>query len=145
MCAKLFWRALGIVFCGRLLTAAAETNSTAQADRLSILPKPQLRAESTDPHWSLTETSPAHLETLHSDSFILSAGHGDGEVQHYRHFDIIRPAHESDDRLTRGLDSIFRPEEFHIGKTTVTCSLLTAIKRKNPLCLINPIFLQVSW
>ena len=34
-----------------------------------------------------------------------------------------------------------------VGKTTVSCSILTAIKRKNPLCLINvnPYFLKVSW
>jgi len=40
---------------------------------------------------------------------------------------------------------IFRPEVIHLGKTYVSCSLLTAIKRKNPLCLINPIFFNLSW
>ena len=141
----LFWRALAIVVCCLRLTVAAETNSIPQTDRLSTFPKPQLRAESTDPHWLLAETRPAHLETLHSHLSILATGRGDEDSQQYRHLDIIRPAHESNDALTRGFDTVFRPEEFHVRKTTISCSLLTAIKRKNPLCLINPIFLQVSW
>ncbi len=34
---------------------------------------------------------------------------------------------------------------FHIGKTEWSCSILTAIKRRNPLCLLNPIVLNISW
>jgi hypothetical protein len=42
-------------------------------------------------------------------------------------------------------DSVFRPEVISVGKTKFCCSLYTAIKRKNPLCLINPCFLNFSW
>ena len=47
--------------------------------------------------------------------------------------------------LDKVVDNIFRPEIIHAGKTTVSCSLVAAIKRKNPLCLINPVFFQWCW
>jgi hypothetical protein len=43
------------------------------------------------------------------------------------------------------IEDIFEPEGVEVGKTRFSCSILTAIRRKNPLCLINPIFLQLSW
>ena len=58
---------------------------------------------------------------------------------------LTQHAPGSDNRLDRVLDGIFQPEIIHVGKTTVSCSLLTAITRKNPLCLINPIFFQLCW
>ena len=58
-----------------------------------------------------------------------------GEV----HFCLTRPEPRSK------IEAIFEPEVVSFGKAKLTCSLLTAIKRKNPLCLINPIFLQLSW
>jgi len=51
----------------------------------------------------------------------------------------------SEKALDRVVDNIFNPEVFRMGKTSVSCSILTAIKRKNPLCLANPIFLNISW
>jgi hypothetical protein len=164
MCAKIFCRALGMVVGWMALTAVAETNSIPKFTQLFIFPEPHLRAEfaklsssridlqqrEANSGSSPTEISPAHLETQHSDSLILT-GRGDRDVQRYylrqRDFGFIPPAHVSNDPLTRACDSVFRPEEFHVGKTTVSCSILTAIKRKNPLCLINvnPYFLKVSW
>ena len=47
--------------------------------------------------------------------------------------------------LDKIVDNIFEPEIIHAGKTTVSCSLVTAIRRKNPLCLINPVFFQWCW
>ncbi len=47
--------------------------------------------------------------------------------------------------VNRFFDQVFRPEEFHVGKHTVSSSITTAIKRKNPLCLLNPIVFQASW
>lgn len=43
------------------------------------------------------------------------------------------------------IDSIFRPEVYRVRKVYVSCSVLNAIKRKNPLPLLNPVFLHVSW
>jgi hypothetical protein len=58
---------------------------------------------------------------------------------------FTRPELKSDAFFDRAIDNIFQPEVIRFRKTTVSCSLYTAIKRKNPLCLINPIFLNVSW
>jgi len=43
------------------------------------------------------------------------------------------------------MDAVFEPEVIHLRKIDVSCSLITALKRRNPLCLINPIVLNVSW
>jgi hypothetical protein len=149
-----------MVVGGIALTAVAGTNSVPQFTRLFILPEAHLRSEfeelslsrknlqdhEINSSSSPAETRSAHLETKPVDSYILVA-RGDRDFQQYRHFDIIEPVHEPDDRLSRCLDSIFRPEEFHVGKTIVSCSILTAIKRKDPLCLlnVNPYFLKISW
>jgi len=58
---------------------------------------------------------------------------------------FTRPAFISRNALDRSIDNIFNPEVFRIGKTSVSCSIFTAVKRKNPLCLANPIFLNISW
>jgi len=51
----------------------------------------------------------------------------------------------SDNRFVRALDHIFRPEAIRIGNTYFSCSVITAVKRKNPLCLLNPLVVSVSW
>jgi len=58
---------------------------------------------------------------------------------------LTRPELPSEDRLDRLVNTIFVPESIQFGKASVSCSIITAIKRKNPLCLINPIFLDVRW
>ncbi len=66
----------------------------------------------------------------------------------YRRLDqggyLTRPGH-SENILERSIDATFRPEPVPVGKTMLSCSLITAIKRKNPFCLLNPIFFQWSW
>jgi hypothetical protein len=161
--ATTFCRELVLMIVGMALTSAAETNSISQLSRLFVLPEPHLRAEYIEPPASQMDlqprefsfsSSPAErrsspLETQHSDAFIPTADRGDTDFPQYNRFHqdlgIIQPLHGSDNLVTRCFDSVFRPEEFHVGKTTVECSILTAIKRKNPFCLINPIFLNVSW
>lgn len=58
---------------------------------------------------------------------------------------LTRPESGSDIPVVRWLGSTFEPAVFHIGKASVCCSLVTAIKNCNPLCLLNPIVLGVSW
>ena len=63
--------------------------------------------------------------------------------------ELVRPEKDLSDRpVDRVLDSIFQPEVVHFGKghrMTVSCSVWTAIQRKNPLCLLNPFFFQLSF
>ncbi len=51
----------------------------------------------------------------------------------------------SANRFVRWTDTIFQPEPVRVGRISVSCSTVTAIKRKNPLCLISPRLLDVSW
>ena len=43
------------------------------------------------------------------------------------------------------LDPILVPEVLKLGKVRVASSLINAVKRKNPLCLLNPIVFAASW
>lgn len=47
--------------------------------------------------------------------------------------------------FTRTMDAIFVPEVIELGGTAIALSPYTAIKRKNPLCLLNPMPIAVSW
>ena len=42
-------------------------------------------------------------------------------------------------------ETVFAPKVFHLGRLDLSCSVLTAIQRQNPLCLLNPIFFQLAW
>jgi len=56
-----------------------------------------------------------------------------------------RPEPVSDSLLERSLNSVFASEVIRFRKVELSGSLITAIKRKNPLCLLNPIVFNLSW
>jgi hypothetical protein len=58
---------------------------------------------------------------------------------------LTKPELPSEDRLDLLVNSIFVPEPVQFAKVSVTCSIVTAIKRRNPLALLNPIFLDIRW
>lgn len=88
-------------------------------------------------------------EVGNADHLTLARYPGEFDYQSYRllHENAVlrRKEPELDDFFSRTVREVFVPEPFRIGKTTVCCSLITAIKRKNPLCLLNPMVLNVSW
>jgi hypothetical protein len=51
----------------------------------------------------------------------------------------------TENRLYRFVNTTSEPEVTHLGKASMSCSLITALKKKNPLCLIDPIFFHLSW
>jgi hypothetical protein len=51
----------------------------------------------------------------------------------------------SDSAFARAVDSVLHPEVITLGKTRLQCSIIKAIKRKNPLCLIDATVLKLSW
>ncbi len=59
--------------------------------------------------------------------------------------ELTRIQPPSENRFLRPIEAIFRPTPIRLGKLRVSCSILTAIKRRNPLCLLNPFFVQGSW
>ncbi len=59
---------------------------------------------------------------------------------------LVRKQPESKNYFVRSVNTMFDSEPIRIGKTTtVNCPLVTAIKKKNPLCLLNPLVLNISW
>ena len=55
------------------------------------------------------------------------------------------PNTHSDNIIVQALNDTFAPEVIHYHKSDMSCTLFTAFKRKNPFCLLNPIFFNVSW
>jgi hypothetical protein len=58
---------------------------------------------------------------------------------------LFHPAEVSDSPVVNAVNAVFEPEVIHIGKISASFSLYTAIKRKNPLCLLNPAVLDFGW
>jgi hypothetical protein len=91
----------------------------------------------------------AVLETVLSDGDLHSRVVRTGE------FYLTRTEDTSGSGLLGYVDSLFTPDVVRIGKASVSCPLVTVIKRRNPLCLlsgfgtdrslISYIFLQVTW
>jgi hypothetical protein len=157
-----FYLVLVAAVAGACLSCPAQTNPAAPPLRLFCLPEARLRVEDAEPPDRILPDQ-SRPRTLSPDLLIASPL-PDGRVpdsislnryrdnrgeQLYRRikdqFDSIRKAPGRDNGFAGSVDSIFRPEVFRVRKAYVSCSVLTAIKRKNPLCLLNPIFLNVSW
>jgi hypothetical protein len=91
----------------------------------------------------------AEVKTSPTLEFSASSRLTEREMQIYRRLDeagyLTRP--EPETPLSHFLDSTFSPEVIHLGKgkAVAGCTLYTAIKRKNPLCLLNPMVLFFSW
>jgi hypothetical protein len=112
--------------------------------QVQLRPEPGAEAIKTEPLVSPRPVSsaPAELTTV---DLVFGDDDMHSRVVHGGHFYLTRPEARSEDPLARAVDGIFKPEVVHIGKIPVTCSVLTAIKRKNPLCLLNPLLFQASW
>ena len=52
---------------------------------------------------------------------------------------------QTDSQFSSPGERLFQPAIIRIGKIKVSVSLITAIKRKNPLCLLHPVFLNINW
>jgi len=155
------------------LNSFGQTNSASSSAKLFSLPGPALRtpmleketptegSQITDTTISKSETQFAQPDlTLTLDSSDAKQGpppepmsaetrEQAGMLRYHERLErtgyLTRPELPSENRLVRLAASTFRPEVFKIGKTSVSCSIVTAIKRKNPLCLLNPFVLTVSW
>jgi len=82
-------------------------------------------------------------------SVALQSSLGDAEfssrVIRSGEFYLTRAEPPADSGVVRFVEGIFTPEVIHLGKVQVACPIVTAIKRKNPLCLLNPLVFQISW
>ena len=134
---------------------------------LYLVPHMQLRDARSEPKKPLSSAPVGQLEIpleevsaslktprvgeadIRAERSTLDISHRDFDFQVFHRLDqegyFDRPPAPPDNAVARWAQNAFTPEILHIGKTTVSCSLLTAIKRKNPLWLLDPYFLQVSW
>jgi len=124
------------------------------------LPQLQLRTESQpksgQPGQTPSTQSTAY-DSVGSATFENALSDGDlhSRVVRSGEFYLTRTEAPSDTGVLAYVDRLFTPEVVKIGKASVSCPLVTVIKRKNPLCLlsgfgtdrtlISYIFLQVSW
>jgi hypothetical protein len=123
---------------------------TAKADDQS---PPAVASSDEPPSAPAAENAPEEAGSKPSPSYpselyLWYGDLSDSEHQAYRRLEregyFVRKV-ASDSLATRIAES-FEPEVVRLGKhTTLTCSLITAIKHKNPLCLINPYFLVLTW
>jgi hypothetical protein len=124
----------------RTLAGAAEPGS---AD--AVVSEKLVRDSSILPAASVTQSDTNSIP----EEMVLSSRERDFNRQIYRRLEeagyLSKPDPPSGNLLVRATDAIFQPEVVQVGKRSVSCSIITAIKRKNPLCLLNPIFLNASW
>jgi hypothetical protein len=142
----------GLVFLA--VTCSGQTNSTVEAGPQFFLPPIHLRLEqepeAVKPASKVELSLKPLSQTPQITSSSLEVSWSDGSEFHSS---VIRPGEFyltqaeplPHGAVARTLDRIFSPEIVHVGKIPVSASIVTAIKRKNPLCLLNPIFFQISF
>ena len=58
--------------------------------------------------------------------------------------DLFAPR-PSENRFVRMTDTIFTPAPIRLGTTYISFTPVTAWKKRNPLCLLNPLVFNISW
>jgi hypothetical protein len=145
-----FFSALAYAAIGYCLSCTGQTNLSSPKTVPFFLPPVQLRGkpksetvktelDALKPAVAASPAQTTSVDLVFGDSEMNSRVVKSGE------FYLVRPAQPSGDPVVRFVDGIFRPEVVHVGKIPVACSVVTAIKRKNPLCLLNPLVFQASW
>jgi len=132
--------------------SADDQKSSAESPQLALAPPAARSAPPVEsPNASVFNPKYVALSmpSRASEDFVQDSFRTDLDRALYQRLDragyFTRAPMISRNALDRGIDNIFDPEVFRLGKTTVSCSIFTAIKRKTPLCLANPIFLNISW
>jgi len=139
--------------------AFGQTNCSAPGFGLLALPPVRLRALPEDPEKaalarSVSDPAIAAAPSPRSppqptEKMTLSTATDYLDPELYRLLEqegcFTRWSSTEENAVTKCVEAVFRPEVAHIGKTALSCSIITAIKRKNPLCLLNPMVLNLSW
>jgi hypothetical protein len=124
----------GTVPSGRASSASTLSADTDRSPLHSAVPQP--------------DSTPAPMALSH-ENFGYTHDELYDRMDVYRRLDrggyLNKPELPSENLVVRALDNTFRPEFIRVGKAEMSFSLLTAIKRKNPLCLLNPLVFQLSW
>ena len=146
--------ALACFAAGGCLCCSAQTNTCPTPALSFFQPCLQLRQEPAFVPVGTTLAGPVEplpgkttsAPTAHLEATTASAEGLHGSFVRPDEFYLLRaeePVFENG--VNRFMDQVFRPEVFKVGKHSLSSSIITAIKRKNPLCLLNPIIFQISW
>jgi len=151
------------MLAGLAFTGWAQTNLPPVEDQWLALSEPHLRGESLlSTRLEIPQAEPSAATTATNTEITFEKGQPSSALAittsslngentdawlNPRDFDlIVPPPPVPPNALERSLDQTFRPEVIHLGRqVTASCSVWTAIKRKNPLCLLNLTVLNVSW
>ncbi len=92
------------------------------------------------------ETVPALNVSTQSFSALTGATQAEiyGPLRSDR-FYLVEPELRSENRFVRAAQTIWEPRPVRLGKVRIASPVITAIKKKNPLCLLNPLVFQVSF
>lgn len=142
--------AMLIVWCGK---ASAQNNSP-DVPALFQLPELELRLQPSDmetPHATKSrefQLHPTAVSASQPGQLPLNGSATDKDLLWAKRLELggyLMKPEPSTSQFVRWTDAIFRPEPVRVRKTLVSCSVVTAVKRKNPLCLLSPRLLDVSW
>ena len=134
-------------------SSSAQTNVTSTNLSRFVLPpihlwEPASPQEET-PKLALALPSSPQLSGSAQSTTLTATGNDDNEfhsgVIRSGQFYLTSPEPVAENRFVRAAESIWSPEVVKLGKTSISSPIITAIKRKNPLCLLNPLFFQASW
>ncbi len=131
-------------------TCLAQTNITAGTNQCVDVPRLELLPLKVEPQQKLALDLAEPVSLLNASTQTLSTATGLTETEIYgplrpNQFYLTVPEPRSENKLVRAAQVIFEPRPVQLGKVKLACPIITAIKKKNPLCLLNPLFVQVSW
>ena len=133
--------------CPTLLRPAFSMSTTVR--QIPVEPVRSLSPRTAAQNLETTEGSPQLASRRFADAMTLSTPNSDSSERLYRRLEqsgklnLLMPTAPSGP--VGIVDAIFEPEVIRLGRTSVSGSFITAYKRKNPLCLLNPIFFNFSW
>jgi hypothetical protein len=132
------------------LVSFAQTNNFARAAAKQPLPHPAARraaAPLPGPATTIleqnTDSSPlSHYEDVHAYTLSSRTTQGslpndDGTIKRIGHEGLLSPQ--------PAVPASFRPKIIRVGHARIYSSVVTAVARKNPLCLLDGTFLNISF
>lgn len=92
-----------------------------------------------------SNTRPAATMSLQTDMSAEVDGRFADVYRRLEERDDLFAPRPSENRFVRATDTIFTPAPIRLGSTYISFTPVTAWKKRNPLCLLNPLVFNISW